>query len=341
MKAHVPVDSLPQFKGLNLRSSHLVLAAKAHLAKGEPFEAAVRWVEAGRAFADLAQALVEEGYAYAATQDFLNAASCFLEAGDYRPAEAVLEALQNLPQLRAVVGKNRDFSVWHRELKELCNERRALFERAKEEMRKQMREPGHEERLKERWFTEVFSTMPGVPEFHALAAGKAVSRKMMDRSIIHYRLCRQLKPEYAPYRLLLVDRLLAGHRWDEAGDEAEQAMVNFASDPVMLFLGAWVKVRRVISGTSPKRVLLEAKELLERALTCKHVGARWSVLFACWLSVCMNRLGEKEQAERILRLTVREWPIPDSDLAWELLRLKPADREAHVFARIPELLPAA
>ena len=341
MKAHLPVDDLPQFKGLSLQASHLMFSAKAHSAKGEPFEAAVRWVEAGKTFADLAQALAEEGYMYAAAQDFLSSAHCFLEAGDYRPAEASLERLDDLAQLKRVLAEVTTLCSERRELNRRCKESRKLFEQAQAEAGARMGRPGHADRLSDAWLTEMLAKMPGVPECHWLMARKDSGLQRVEQAIDHFRLCCRLKPEHVPYRVILVERLLTWKRWDEAAEEAEQALVRFRDDPMVRFFAGWTKVQQAINHRAPKRVLSEAKELFESALGDDRLSGLQNVCVACSLSLCLARLGRAKEAERILRLTARNWPIPASDLAWELLRLKPAEREARVLASVPDLLLAA
>jgi len=100
------VDSLPQFKGRVIHCSNLMISARSHLAKGEPFEAAVAQIEAGRALAELGWELIGAGHVKHGAQDLLNAVHCFLEAGDYRPAEEQLTRLGKTPHLRDEVQKN-------------------------------------------------------------------------------------------------------------------------------------------------------------------------------------------------------------------------------------------
>jgi|GEM_PF-5876695 len=340
MKATAPVDSLPQFKGLGLRSSELMLAAKAHLAKGEPFQAAVRWVEAGRAFADLAEALVQEGYAYAAAQDFLNSAHCFLEAGDYRPAEASLEKLDDFTHLATLVAKDDELKAEYQALHTRCNKHRESFQRAYTEARALMPEAKYASRLSDKWLNEVLAAMPGVPDFHWLAAKKDTLRNRAERAIDHYRLCCRLKPDFMMYWFVLVARLIGWERWDEARTEAEQGLARFPRDPLAWAQVAWVKTILVINKLAPKKTLGEAKKLFESALDSEHLSGEYYVRIACGLSLCVERLGKTAEAEGILQRAIRRWPSPAADLALELLRLKPAERERHVLTRVPDLLAA-
>jgi tetratricopeptide (TPR) repeat protein len=338
MKAHVAVDSLPQFKGLNLRSSHLMIAAKAHLAKGEPFEAAVRWVEAGRALTDLARALSEEGYAYAATQDALSAVHCYLEAGDYRPAEANLERLDDLAQLREVLASDAALRREHVELKRWRDSRRDALEKAQAEALRQMGKPGQADRLRDEWLNRVLADMPGVPELHWLMARKDTLRNRVQRAIDHYRLCCRLKPDHYPYHAILLHQLQTWRLWDQARAEGERALAKFPQEPLVRFYIGWGLVLIVVNGRAPKRALIEAKESFDWAL--KHsdqMTGMQNVCVACSLSLCMARLGETRDAERVLRWAVREWPSPASDLAWELLGLRPAQRERRVLERVRKL----
>jgi hypothetical protein len=153
-------------------------------------------------------------------------------------------------------------------------------------------------------------------------------------------MCCRLKPDHVPYFVILLERLQAWKRWDEAADEAVRIFARFPDEPMVRFYVAWGKVQLVVNNRAPKHALHEARELFESILGSKQLTAMQNVCVACSLYLCLARVGEHREAERVLRRTIREWPSPSSDLAWELLCLAAAQRERRVLERVPQLLAA-
>jgi tetratricopeptide (TPR) repeat protein len=227
----------------------------------------------------------------------------------------------------------------HRELQKWCNKRRESFQRAYGEARAVMPKAKDANCLRDRWLNEVLAAMPGVPDFHWLMAMKNKLRNRAEQAILHYRLCCRLKPDFVPYWFFLVSYLRQSKRWDEARMEAEQGLARFPRDPLAEAQVAWVKTLMVINNLAPRRTLVEAKRLFESALDSQGLSGEWCVRIACGLSLCVERLGNSREAEQVLRSAIRTWPSPAADLALELLRRKPAERERYVLERVPELLP--
>ena len=60
MSNQTPIDLQPEYQHLVLQSSSVGLLARFEEAKGEPFEAAVLWAEAGRVHAELGDKLIQD-----------------------------------------------------------------------------------------------------------------------------------------------------------------------------------------------------------------------------------------------------------------------------------------
>jgi tetratricopeptide (TPR) repeat protein len=339
MSTTVPVDVLPEFEGLSLRSSALMIEAKAHIAKGEPFDAALAWVKAGRSFADLAQALLAAGHVRETAEDVLNAARCFLEAGDHRPADRVLQRFEDYAQLREVVSADEPLAVEQAGTVAWSGRRRRELDQARAELQRQMGQPDAAHKLSHTWLSATLAAMPGVADFHWFAAQKAWSAKDYETALEHYAWCARLNPENARYWCVRIHDLVLVKRFDEAVAVADEAVVAHPSDAIVLWFAGWARLHGVIDARRPKSDMARAQEYFEQALGLNmQLTERQVVATKCALCLCLKRLGQLDAASTLLRNTIRDHPLWADDLARRMLRAHSARVERDLIAEVPRAM---
>jgi tetratricopeptide (TPR) repeat protein len=332
MNPVTPVDTMPEFEGLNIRSSALAIEAKAHLAKGESFDAAVAWVKAGRSFGELGMELLQAGYVREGAEDLLNAVHCYLEAGDHRPAERELERFTALPQLRELVERDRLVGEEHGRLAKWCGQRRRELDRARGELREQMGDPGAAHRLSERWLANVLEAMPGVPDFHWFAARKAAHARRYRQADEHLGWCVRVSPQNKNYWIERICVLVTAKRYADAVDAGNEAIAVHDGSAALRWFVGWAILKQVIEGRGARVKLREAREHLERALGLGQLNEEHKVGVICLLSVCLRRLGDADAAGKLLLEAARDYPVVAGNLAWRMLRERGAGIEREVLA---------
>ena len=315
-----PLDTMPEFEGLNLMSSALMIEAKAHIAKGEPFDAAVAWIKAGRTFSQLAMELLRAGHAGEAAQDLLNSAHCFLEAGDHRPADQELERFQDNQRLRDALEQDECFAAEHAAVVRWSDQRRRELDRARQELRQQMGHPDAASKLRDSWLDEVLRVMPGVPDFHWFAARKAQHRGRRAQALKQYEQCTILKPENARFWCIRILELGFANYFQDAITVADEALLYHPNDVHVHWFSGWARAWYAIKGRGPRSVLPRACEHFEHVLKVGQLSERHETVVACLLYLCLRRLGEGERAVKLLRETVRTCPVTPEDWPWRMLR---------------------
>jgi len=341
MNRSAPVDTLPEFEGLSLQASALMIRARSHMAKGEPFDAAVDWVKAGHSSANLAAELLRAGFAAQAAEDLLNAANCFLGAGDHRLADVVLEQFRQHAQLRDLLDEDAFLAQEHAATTRRCDQRRRELERAREELRQQMGEPDAVHRLSDAWLNDVLARMPGVPDLHWFAARKASRKHDSERAITHFTWCLRLKPDSVAYWFLCISELRVAKRFDEAVAMADEALPHFPNIAVMAWIAGWARIERVIAGRGPKSSLALAHDYLLQALKLRQLTELQTVATLCLIHLCLKRLGHVEEATDTLKNAIRDYPVSTSEMAWRLLRARDRRVEHELLAAIPGIFMSA
>jgi len=323
-----PVDALPVFKPLVVRTSNLMIAARSHRAKDEIFEAAVAWVEAGRTLVELGTRLLHAGHSYEAAQDILNAAACFLEAGDHRPAEEQLERFQNLSDLKGILRSDTfvaeeytRVSVWHaKRFAELVKARRESFSQIQGDVTRF-------DRLKEPWLVRTLGTLPGVPELHFIAAEKYWAKREFPLFIQHMHWSMRLTPCSAPHRVVLIQHLVELRKWKDAAAVAKEAVKALPTDPYILWFAGCAQTKAVVFGKMPRRLLRDAETNLRMSIGC---GAAQSEEFqigaTCSLAVALQTIGKIKAADELLSALVRDYACASTDLPWRIMNAKANER---------------
>lgn len=262
MRKAAPIDTMPEFEPLTTRASNLMIEANSHRAKNEPFDAAVAWVKAGRTLAELGSKLLHADYVYEAAQDLLNAAACFLEAGDYRPAQEQLDRFSELPELTELLGSDEHIAAEYSRICAWSDESRRVLERAWEEALVQG--------LTLKWLNETLARLPGVAEFHRLAAKRhaqlAESRERdasAAQAAKHTEWCTKLSsgesdefrktPERRGTRVLLIDDEV--NRPNRSAAAYLEAL-NEAGMRVYVALSAGEAIRYVETNKDPEDVVI-------------------------------------------------------------------------------------
>jgi len=334
MRKSPAIDTMPEFEPLTIESSNFMLAAKSHRAQGEVFEAAVAWVRAGRKLAELGSKLLNEQYVYEAAQDILYAAACFLEAGDYRPAQEQLNRFSNFPELAELLSSDEYMSVEHVRISDWSKKSRRMFDKAFREMRDQMLTSHDAHRLRQSWIDQTLSSMPGVPEFHffnarkhAHAASKRGGEASRTRVIESYRWCVRLCPESLGTQILLIWELLEGRRWDEAISVSDEAVRRFPDNAYAHSYAGWSRFLYVATAQGPKSLLPEALEHKKQAVGLGAQMTEYELVteYFC-LAACLSRLGRQDEAEKVLRKGMKEHPTAAGDVLMLLLRTPRAQR---------------
>lgn len=343
MKEPQPVDTMPEFEPLVTRSSNLMLAANAHRAKGELFEAAVAWVEAGRTRAELGSKLLRNDYVPEAADDLLHAAACFLECGDHRPAEEQLARFSAVPQLSDLLTSDGYIRAEHKRISKWAKERRTAFDRARQEAWKQIRgDITRHTRLKASWVQRSLNEFPGVPEIHFITAQKYWGESQPARSIEHHWWCVRLRPGHPPYRIVLLSRLIELRDWKQVLKTGNDSMALFPNDPFILWFAGWGRLRYVIDARGARGLLQDARKWLEKAARLgKRISEPLAIGTTCTLAACINRMGEPEEAARVLSRLVNKYPAAVTDLAWMMLRARGTTREKVLAQNAPRLMQQA
>lgn len=329
MKEPQPVDTMPEFEPLVVRSSNLMLAANSHRAKGELFEAAVAWVEAGRVRAELGSKLLRKDHVHEAAQDILHAAACFLECGDHRPADEQLARFATVPQLAQVLGADEYLKSEHTRIKKWSADRRIALDKAREEASKQIRgDVTRHDRLRRTWVEKTLKDFPGVPEVHWITAQKYWGEDQPDCSIKHNWWCIRLRPKHPPYRIVLLSRLIEAREWREAVDTGDESVALLPEDPFILWFAGWARVQWVVEGRGSKSLLRDARVRLEKAVRLgKRISEPVAIGAACALAACLNRMGENQKANKLLSRLLRDYPTAVTDLAWMMLQTEGTKRD--------------
>jgi len=313
-----------------------MLQAKSHRAQGEVFEAAVAWVRAGRKLAELGSKLLNEEYVYEAAQDILYAAACFLEAGDYRPAQEQLDRFSNFPELARLLNSEQYLATEHARISKWSSKSHRTFDKAFREMLNRMENtPQGTHRLTQSWIDQTLSLMPGVPVFHffagrkhTYAAHKRGSEASHTRAIESYRWCVQLQPESMGARIPLIWGLVEARRWDEAISVSDEAVRRFPHNAYAHLYAGSPRYLYVVTAQGPKSLLREALEHMNQAVELGDQLTEEDLVteYYC-LAACLHHLGRDDEAQEVLRKGMREHPTARSDFLLLLLRTPQAQRD--------------
>jgi hypothetical protein len=175
MKRAAPVDTMPEFEPLSIETSNLMIEAKSLRAQGELFEAAVKWVDAGRKLGELGTRLLHAGHYYEAAQDVLNSAACFLEAGETPKALDQLRFFKSVKELTGVASENDYIRKEWTSLQDTAKRLNNLLLETWAEMQQLMRDPRGARRLTQKWIDDALRQFPGIQQFHFYAARRYMS----------------------------------------------------------------------------------------------------------------------------------------------------------------------
>lgn len=330
------LDDLPEFKGLVIQSSNLMICAKSLRAKGETFEAAARWVEAGRVRGDLGQCLVDRGHLRPGAEDILIAAACFLEAGDHRPADQQLSKMRDGTPLGEVVLRDRALSAQYKELMARSDKCRQSFESIRAEGLRQMEgRPQNTRLLNISWLRDKIAELPGIPDLHFSLARRYFMAENLNRAVYHHDLCTQLKPDYAEYRMIFIFVLTEAERWNEAVSASDEAVSRFANKPLIQWSAGWAKLLAVFKGRRPDSMLPAAQQHFEAYLYHDGLLDDQRVDAILLIAACLIRQGKPEEAKQRLMQAVRDYPLPTAKRAWQLAHARsPGDKCELQMSRI-------
>lgn len=342
MNLSAPVDTMPEFQGLVQRASALMLKAKGHLAKGEPIEAAIAWVNAGRAHHELGTKLLEAGYPAQGAQDFLTAVYCFLEAGDPRFAEPVLREFDELPPLKDAMCAFPSVADEYAELAARMKSAQKRLDTARQQLRSQMGSPNAVECIDEKWLESKRKEMPGVADFHYFAARRAQEEGKHARAAENLRWSVALRPDDLAYWLLLVDQLIHAKRFSDAVTAADQARLLHVENSFVLWFAAWARIKHYLLGSGPRAGLEQARRDLEVAVDLKQLSDFQEVVAICLEAYCAEKLGDSEEGRALLQGATARFSLTTSDLAWQMLRAKTDKARLSLIASVSDrMLPTA
>ncbi len=337
MIADVAVDALPEYRGLVTQASNASILAKSSRARGEPFEAAIYWMEAGRAHTELGSRLIEHGYIWEGAQDLLYAVNDFLETGDYRPAEPLVERLQSGP-LAEVVQSDETLRRSLADLLRSLNSRKRALETAHEELRKQMVTPRGAARLKLGWLTRTLPQFAGVSDFHWFAAEKYLSQGQSQQALRHLQICVKLKPGDRALRFMYVSHLADAERWDDALTESSDAVLRFPGDAHIRFEAGWVRLLLFRRNRRQRSTLEEARRHFEAGLSAERVPADMRVTLLLAYALCERLSGRAELAREALQKAARESHPPTSYRIGLMINAPASELERHLInSEVPRL----
>lgn len=338
MSHKVAVDTLPEYEGLVLSSSSLMLQAKGHRARGETFESAVAWIKAADFLADLGARRLSAGYIKEAAEDLLNAAHCYLEAGDPRPANRVLEQFDKAGDLGDSLRRFRHLRSEHDSVCRRYGIQNQRLARARADLQRQMGHFDAAHKLKVRWLDQTIAAMPGVPDFHWFAAMRYASGERYDRAVEHLYWCVQLAPTDFSFWLFRIQYLSLSNRHEEAVAFSDEAVRQHPDNARVRWFAGWARILYVLDGRGSKLLLDRAMEHLERAVSLGQLTPRETVAARCSTFLCLQEKGQKRQAKKLLEDTVRDFPAPACELAWRMSQAKSARDRNAIMRNVPELM---
>lgn len=310
MSSQLALDLQAEYEPLVIQASNLGIRAKAHEAKGEPFEAAILWAQAGRIHSELGGKLINNQQLEAGVRDLLYSAGCFLEARDPRLAKEQLAKLHDA-RLLEVVSSNPALEADTAQCARQCEGLDRALSRAWRDLEAGMREgalyrPGL---VKPKLVADVLKRFPGVANLHWIAGQSRGYRKQYADAALHYRWCLRLRPSDQIVQATLIACLALAEKWDELDAETASALADFPESSVVLFFVGWSILCRVHQRAAPKTRLHEALGHLQRASALPPITPTQRRELNLCIAYCHFLMGEQQQARDLVAKIVHEGSV--------------------------------